>query len=313
MVHVWTNKPLNPSIYFPGMADANGNCFAPGYTFRTTAGAVCSTLQNTEARRRLILERPNDPVVPAYLTEADDGGVQQYHGMILSVQRRADNVTVNMNYTLSHCIGPYATLWSPMSDHPDDTYVDPNKRDFDRGNCDSDRRHIFNMTAAAQTPQFSNTAVRIVASGWRLSTIYKYSSGSPLDVVLDDDVARNGLEGASANQRPNQVLGNAYGPSAEPGEFYLSKAAFASPALGTFGNLRRNALSGPGNWALDVALARLFYVRESQTLEFRAEAYNVTNSFRPTNPNTLLTDRFFGQIRGARDPRILQFALKYIF
>jgi hypothetical protein len=51
MVHVWGNQPLNPAIFFPGAADANGNCFAQGYTFRAAAGATCSTLQNTESRR----------------------------------------------------------------------------------------------------------------------------------------------------------------------------------------------------------------------------------------------------------------------
>ncbi|MBI2149550.1 MAG: hypothetical protein HYU27_02950 [Acidobacteria bacterium] len=62
-----------------------------------------------------------------------------------------------------------------------------------------------------------------------------------------------------------------------------------------------------------MALSRTFQVRESQRLEFRAEAYNVTNSFRPTNPSVDLNNRFFGQIRDSRDPRIMQFAMKYLF
>ena len=49
------------------------------------------------------------------------------------------------------------------------------------------------------------------------------------------------------------------------------------------------------------------------SLEFRAEAYNVTNSFRPGDPATALSSPTFGQIRSALDPRVLQFALKYSF
>jgi DNA polymerase III alpha subunit (gram-positive type) len=48
-------------------------------------------------------------------------------------------------------------------------------------------------------------------------------------------------------------------------------------------------------------------------LEFRAEAFNVTNSFRPGTINTVATSNTFGQIRNSLDPRILQFALKYVF
>jgi hypothetical protein len=82
--------------------------------------------------------------------------------------------------------------------------------------------------------------------------------------------------------------------------------------------MTRNSLVGPPSWAFDMALSRAFRLREAQRLEFRAEAYNVTNSFRPGIPNAIVTNNTFGQIRAtaagsAGDPRILQFALKYIF
>jgi hypothetical protein len=48
-------------------------------------------------------------------------------------------------------------------------------------------------------------------------------------------------------------------------------------------------------------------------MEFRAEAYNVTNTFRPGLPNTTITNANFGVIRTSLEPRILQFALKYVF
>ena len=48
-------------------------------------------------------------------------------------------------------------------------------------------------------------------------------------------------------------------------------------------------------------------------MEFRAEAFNVTNSFHMNDPTTVLNSNLFGQVTSARDPRIMQFALKYIF
>jgi hypothetical protein len=70
-------------------------------------------------------------------------------------------------------------------------------------------------------------------------------------------------------------------------------------------------------------LSRSIAIREAQHLEFRAEAFNVTNSFRPGGISTQgasgsgaflsLASNTFGQVRNALAPRILQFALKYVF
>ena len=117
-----------------------------------------------------------------------------------------------------------------------------------------------------------------------------------------------------ANQRPNQILENVYlDRSGRPGTQYLNPAAFAIPALGTLGNLGRAVLKLPTSWQFDMALARIFRFRETQNLEFRAEAFNLTNSFRPGNMDTFLRSSNFGRIRNALEPRILQFALKYGF
>src|SRR5439155_3161666 len=55
VVHMLMTAPLNPAIYFPGNADASGNCFAQGYTLSTTPNAVCSPTTNTDRRRILSL------------------------------------------------------------------------------------------------------------------------------------------------------------------------------------------------------------------------------------------------------------------
>ena len=69
----------------------------------------------------------------------------------------------------------------------------------------------------------------------------------------------------------------------------------------------------PLSWQFDTALSRLFRVRERQSVEVRAEAFNLLNSFRPGVISAVLTDANFGKVRTALDPRIMQFALKYIF
>jgi len=114
-----------------------------------------------------------------------------------------------------------------------------------------------------------------------------------------------------------QTADNKLAPSGAQGFVaYLNRAAFQNPALGTLGNMGRNNIEGPSFFNFDLALSRVFRVRESQRLEVRAEAFNVTNSLRPGNPSLSLTSPTFGVINQSAtgaEPRIMQFALKYVF
>ena len=72
-------------------------------------------------------------------------------------------------------------------------------------------------------------------------------------------------------------------------------------------------MRGPGTWQFDLALSRTFQIREAQKLDFRAEAFNVTNSFHMNDPVVTQNSNTFGQVLSAKDPRIMQFALKWVF
>jgi hypothetical protein len=298
-VHLWGAQELNPAIYVPG------NCAAGQYGL--TAPGPCSTTGNANSRRRLATQYPNiGGTTLSFLSQYQPGGTQTYNGLLMSVQRRAaSGVTIGGNYTWSHCYGDDAK--ASQGGGPGSTYLDPNNRNFDRGNCEGDRRHIFNMTAVAQTPSFSNSTLRVLATGWRLSGIYRRSSGSWLSITSGQDRSLGGV----SSQRAQQVLGNPYGSKTLTN--YLNPAAFALPALGTLGNMSPNNIQGPGTWAFDLAMSRVFKITENQKLEARAEAYNVTNSLRRGNPVTNFSSGIFGQINSSLDPRILQFAIKYVF
>src|SRR5437867_3879166 len=291
MIHLWGNQSLNPAAY---IFNGTNTCTLPNGVTITgpppvpndpTSGHQCSTLGNTDVRRVFGFQRPADAANLGYVAIADAGGIQRYNGLLLSAERRAKGVTFNTNYTWSHCIGPYVTLYDARALWPYETYTNPNNRDADRGNCDSDRRHIFNLTSVAETPQFSNPTLRVLATGWRLAGIYSRSSGSLLNVEAGSDRALTGIN----HQRANQISGNPYGDqSAGALAQFLNPAAFAQPDMGTTGNIGRNSIRGPRIWSFDMALSRAFRFRESQSLEFRVEAFNLTNSFRPGNPNAIL-------------------------
>jgi hypothetical protein len=293
---LWNLTALNPGVYIPG-----GPCTLPdGRTYDP-----CSTTANLNSRRLLSMQNWAQGQYMGYVDAYDSRGTQIYNGLLTSIQRRAANgLGLNANYTLSHCVGsPNAAGVNP---NVGNGYIDPNNIDYDRGNCNSDRRHIFNLTLTYQTPRVGPSAVRALTSDWRLSGILRMASGAFLNITTGLD---NALTGANS-QRPNQVLDDPYG--AKSLNNYLNPNAFAQPASGTLGNVRRNSVEGPGTRVFDAALARIFRVGSRQ-FEARIEAFNAFNWTRWGAPVTTLNSPTFGQILSADDPRIMQFAVKYTF
>ena len=107
---------------------------------------------------------------------------------------------------------------------------------------------------------------------------------------------------AISAQRVNQILGDPYGDKTVGN--YLNPRAFELPAMGTLGNVRIGSVLGPGTWQFDAAVSRAFPLTEGQRLEFRAEAFNVTNSVRLDNPTTNLNSNTFGQVTSAKEPEL---------
>src|SRR5262249_58440863 len=119
----------------------------------------CSSISNTNQRRDLYLQNPAAGQYFSSIVMGDDGATRTYNALVLQVQRRrAKGITVQGNYTWSHCI--------------DDGYVDviqtnggwiQPRRGANRGECGLDRRHNFNMLTGDETPPRANTAARALA------------------------------------------------------------------------------------------------------------------------------------------------------
>ena len=323
MTHLWTRENTNDAVFIPGVGDANGNCFLTDvgqvihsgarsligqtvpYTVRP--GAAC-TRRNTDARRVLALLNPTEASPFGRVSLRTDGGTQQYHGLLLSLQRRAaEGVNIGMNYTWSHCVGDAPN--ANASGVGGTGFLDPNDRARDRANCESDRRQLFNMTAVASTPEFANPTLRMVATGWQLSSIYRYSTGNYLTIQTGTDRLASGQR---RDQRVDQVGADPYGDRDSLNNF-LNPASFAQPSSGIAGTSGRSVVEGSRTWQLDVSLSRRFALGETQDLEFRVEAFNLTNSLIRDNPNASFNSSRFGRITSGEDARVMQFALKYAF
>jgi hypothetical protein len=293
-VHLSFNEPNNPAYYIPG------NC-VPGQ-YGLTAAGPCSTTGNINYRRALYLSNPAEGKYYGGFSNFGDGANANYSGLLLSAQHRfARNFSILANHTWSHCMTE-----SEVGLNGSGAGQDPNNRAAEYGNCLAGRRHTFNLTSVLKTPKFSDRTVQAIFGNWQASTIFTAMTGSYMTASLGVD---NSLTGGA--DRPN-LAGN---PNLTNPTYmkWFDTSMFTRPATGAFGTAGRGIIVGPGAWNLDLALTRAFPITESQRIDFRAEIFNIFNHTRFGNPITTFTSGVFGQIQSARDPRIMQFALKYTF
>jgi len=294
---MWGQAHINPSN-FMGL----GPCTIAGVSYPS-----CTVSANTDRRRTLYLENPVAGQFLGPIVRYVDAGTQSYRGLKLSFGRRAaTGLSLAGNYTLAHCVAD--TDVSGGFSQFTGGYTKPNDPSFDKGNCSQSRTQIANLSVGAQTPRFGNAALRMAASGWRVSGIVSARSGSWLTVTTTRDIAGTGI----TPQRVNQINADAYGNRSL--DNYLSAAAFAAPGPGEYGNHVNNSIEGPGFWTVDMALSRLVSFAATRQLELRLEIFNLFNNFNWGNPVTNFDAGTFGRITSsAGDPRIMQFGIKYGF
>jgi hypothetical protein len=226
--------------------------------------------------------------------------------------------SASANYTWSHCISyPVSNLLQGSAGGG--VFSDSNNPGLDRGNCGAqDLRHIVNGTLVLRTPAFDRPWTQNLLGNWRVSGIVRAQSGGWFQPTVAADRALNGSN--PNQQRADLVSTDLYGNqcksdlrASNPTCRWLNSAAFATPALGTLGTAGPGILLGPGSWTIDAGLSRTFNIIEGQQLEFRAEATNALNHTNLNNPNSSVGNANFGRITTAASPRIMQFALKYVF
>ena len=231
----------------------------------------------------------------------------------------AAGYSVKMNYTLQR----------EVQENGDYFIYD---RELNKGPADWDRKHNFVLSLVAELPVGRDRrylaglspAADAVIGGWQFNTNTIVQSGLPFSVNYRDAGADRDTGG---NNRPN-LTGDVEGPRTQLEWFNAAPigsagSAFSRPAPGTFGNLRRNALRGPGYWRTDASIFKHFRITGARLLEVRAEAVNIFNNVNLGNPdsevgvpgnNNTNAGRINSTAYGNADQqRNFQFALKFTF
>ena len=276
-----------------------------------------------------------------------------YHGLQLSAKRTVGALQLSASYTYSHSI-------DDASSAGDTSFLNSYDLAANRASSNFDQRHVFTLSYIYDLPFFRTGAglTRTLLGGWQWSGITAIQTGTPYSVTnagdgiavpADNAGVANGTGTGSRPDligNPNAGVGNGTANlgGTQFGPLYANPAAFAAPQGLTFGDAGRNIVRNPRQTNFDMAIYKQFRVRESMSLQFRAEAFNVFNHTEfayvggdagsagnnsPIGSFTNSVGCYAGPNNSANDPsclggglfrpalaheaRILQLALKFIF
>jgi hypothetical protein len=176
----------------------------------------------------------------------------------------------------------------------------------------SAQRFVINYYWEFPVQRYSGLKGRVL-DDWAMSGIIQFQSGFPIRIQTQDDyelISSLFFLGAGAPQLtgPLQILN-----PKKSGNFYLNPSQFSDPTLGTFATTPRSICCGPGENQWDVTFSKRVTLTETKYFQFRTDIFNLFNKTEFVNPDGNFSDTTFGQVLQARDPREVQFALKFYF
>jgi hypothetical protein len=184
-------------------------------------------------------------------------------------------------------------------------------------NYDARHRFVFNYVWDLPIPKYDGFKGKLL-NGWEASGIISFQSGFPIRITSQDDVEElDNTFDFEAPGQPNLTAPFHTQDIRKNGGFVFDPSLFTNDTVtpGTIGNAPRSICCGPGinNW--DISFSKQTPIGERLRMEFRTDIFNVWNhaQFYTVDGNISNLGGTFGQVLHVRDPRLLQFALKFHF
>jgi hypothetical protein len=302
LVGVGLNQPLLAS------PDQPVNC---GYT---GAPADCIT-SNTAVNAGLRV--PFMGETPSALTDSQFSGESRYHGLQVTLRRQfARGLSIQSAYTLSKAM-------NDTSIYNDLNYLSSN---WARATFDRTHRIVTNFDYLFPNSVHANGTARKLLNGWSTAGLVILQSGLPLTLTDPNGGAVYGEASPSTVTfcpgATTAALATSGSIEARLGGWINTSALCSAPAIGSdgstgYGNAGQSLLDGPPQVNTDLSLGKITVVgglRENAELAFRVEFYNSLNHPQFSNPGTTLGTANFGVVtQTSVAPRLIQFALKYLF
>jgi hypothetical protein len=240
-----------------------------------------------------------------------------YNGLQLSANKRfSKGFSVIANYTWSRSID----VLSSNAQATSGAAWNPSNFKMQRGPSDWDRTHAFTSSFVWSLPKpgkaLNSWALGIITDDWQLSGIVSAFVGAPLTFTSSNDpIAGSGAN--VSNKAQAALVGN---PFLDTGRSrgdkikqYFNTAAVVNAQPGSWGNMGRGLLRGPGSSSTDVSMTRIIplkSIRESMNMMFRAEFFSLFNHPQLGSPEIRLGRATTGTIPTVGGQRVLQFGLK---
>jgi len=240
-------------------------------------------------------------------------GRSNYNSFQVSLRHTSGRLNLSAGYTYGKSLDDSSNLGEE---------VNPINPSLSYGLSSFDIRHNFvvsyNYRVPVETLFHSSNRWTL---GWELSGIAHVSTGLPVTLFSYGD---NSLLGAEPNGINNYSVDEPdftpgpldFNHNPRNGQAYFNLSLFSQNQLGTPGTAKRRFFSGPGLNNFDMALLKNLQLSESNSLQFRVEAFNIFNHtqfFGPQAVDGNIDNATFGRIVNAAPPRLLQLSVKFLF
>jgi hypothetical protein len=247
------------------------------------------------------------PPYPGWATITTDVSTTNlwWSGLLASVRHQVGKgLFLSASYTWSHALSD--TRGNELFQNNNSTQDIYHPR-ADYGNSDFNVGQVFAFSYVWSLPFFANSTglTHTFLGGWRYTGTTTIQSGFSLDPTLS--VSEPGLA-----IRPNIVPGVSLQGPKTVAEWF-NTAAFTQAPPGFFGNAGNGIITGPGLVNFDMGFYKDFHLTERHVIQFRSEFFNIFNHTNFNEVDTAYGDGSFGQVVGAADPRIIEFALRWQF
>ena len=274
---------------------------ADGTVTAGTRGPFSTPYRNTPVNGVFIVPFAND----SYFATIGNSG---YNSVQLEWRHTSGRLQTLVGYTFSKSLDDSSGYGEQ---------INPVNARLSRGLSAFDSTHNFVISYSYTLPFDRFGGPKKLTSGWQISGITRFATGLPVTIVETDDHSLLGTAFGGPITLPvdtPNLVGplNITDPRKTAGQ-YFSPAAFASTALGMQGTANRRFFHGPGINNFDFALLKNTFLTERVDLQFRLEFYNIFNHAQFLTPSGIMPAASFGQVPGARDPRIGQVSLKLNF
>ncbi len=259
----------------------------------------------TIAQQQLLRPYPRFTTVALF---RDNVGNSGYNALAAKLERRLSHgLTVNASFTYSKLLDDASSVFSQT------IFTGPVLNNT--GAADAYNRHLEKDVSSGDIPRvFALGWVYDIPrvwkiSGWQIAGLVRVQTG---DAVAVTQATNNNSSLGYAIQRPTRIA-NPNDLATRSVARYFNTAAFSAAPQFVIGNSSRNPVRGPGLQNADLMIGKTFRITERLKLEFRAEAFNVSNTPPLADPNGSFGNAAFGSIASAGNPRDFEFVAKIHF